>query len=79
VRFLVAVPNRKSVKTESTVYNAALTSRDREIVNHDVASLVDKVQSGDLDPEDVLLAYSKKALGAHRKTNCLTEVMICKA
>jgi len=57
-------------------YHAALTSRDR---NHDVASLVDKVQSGDLDPEDVLLAYSKKALGAHRKTNCLTEVMICKA
>lgn len=45
---------------------------------HDVASLVGKVQSGDLDTEDVLLAYSKKALDAHRKANCLTEVMISK-
>ena len=60
-------------------YHAALTSRDREIINCDVASLVGKVQSGDLDPEDVLLSYSKKALDAHRKTNCLTEVMISKA
>ena len=60
-------------------YHAPLTSRDREIVNHNVASLVGKVQSGELDPEGVLLAYSKKALDAHRKTNCLTEVMICKA
>lgn len=41
--------------------------------------MVGKVKSGDLDPEDVLLAYSKKALDAHRKTNCLTEVMISKA
>lgn len=44
-----------------------------------MASLVAKVQSGNLDPEDVLLAYSKKALDAHRKTNCLTEVMISEA
>ena len=41
--------------------------------------MVAKVQSGDLDPEDVLLAYSKMALDAHQKTNCLTEVMIQKA
>jgi len=41
--------------------------------------LVSNVQSGVLNPEDVLLAYSKKALDAHRKTNCLTEVMISKA
>jgi hypothetical protein len=55
------------------------TSRDREIVSHDVASLVGKVQSGDLDPEKALLAYRKKALDAHWKTNFLTEVMISKA
>ena len=60
-------------------YHAALTPRDKEIVSHGVASLVAKVQSGDLDPEDILLAYSKKALDAHRKTNCLTEVMISEA
>jgi Asp-tRNA(Asn)/Glu-tRNA(Gln) amidotransferase A subunit family amidase len=60
-------------------YHAALTPRDQEIVSHGVASLVAKVQSGDIDPEDVLLAYSKKALDAYRKTNCLTEVMISEA
>jgi Asp-tRNA(Asn)/Glu-tRNA(Gln) amidotransferase A subunit family amidase len=41
--------------------------------------LVAKVKSGDVDPEGVLLAYSKRALKAHSKTNCLTEVMISKA
>jgi Asp-tRNA(Asn)/Glu-tRNA(Gln) amidotransferase A subunit family amidase len=40
---------------------------------------VAKVQSGDVDPEDILLAYSKKVLYAHKKTNCLTEVMISEA
>ena len=60
-------------------YHATLTPRDHEIVSHDVASIVAKVQSGDLNPEDVLLVYSKKALDAHRKTNCLTEVMISEA
>jgi Asp-tRNA(Asn)/Glu-tRNA(Gln) amidotransferase A subunit family amidase len=41
--------------------------------------LVAKVQSGQVDPEDILLAYSKKALDAHKKTGCLTEVMMAKA
>ena len=44
-----------------------------------MALLVANVQRGDINPEEVLLAYSKKALGAHRKTNCLTEVMISEA
>jgi Asp-tRNA(Asn)/Glu-tRNA(Gln) amidotransferase A subunit family amidase len=44
-----------------------------------VALLVVNVQRGDVDPEEVLLAYSKKALDAHGKTNCLTEVMISEA
>jgi Asp-tRNA(Asn)/Glu-tRNA(Gln) amidotransferase A subunit family amidase len=34
------------------------------------------VNAGKLDPKDVLLAYGKKALDAHKETNCLTEVMI---
>ena len=44
-----------------------------------MALLVANVQCGDVDPEEILLAYSKKALDAHRETNCLTEVMISKA
>ncbi|KAF8268354.1 amidase signature enzyme [Lactarius quietus] len=48
-------------------YHSAITPRDQEIINQDVTLL------------EILLAYSKKALDAHRKTNCLTEVMISEA
>ncbi|KAH9174785.1 amidase signature enzyme [Lactarius sanguifluus] len=57
----------------SLKYHSAITLRDQEIINQDVALLVANVRRGDVDPEEVLLAYSKKALDAHRKTNCLTE------
>ncbi|KAI0305276.1 amidase signature enzyme [Multifurca ochricompacta] len=60
-------------------YHTAITQKDRDIINQDVVSLVAKVQSGHVNPEEVLLAYSKKALHAHRATNCLTEIMISKA
>ncbi|KAH9962257.1 amidase signature enzyme [Russula dissimulans] len=72
---LVTAPSRRNAKIKLPAYrmNIALTPSDKEIVGHDVASLVAKVQNGVLDPEDVLLAYSNKALDAHRKTNCLTE------
>lgn len=60
-------------------YHSAITPRDQEIISQDVALLVANVQRGDIDPEEILLAYSKMALDAHRKTNCLTEVMISEA
>ncbi|KAI0264592.1 amidase signature enzyme [Gloeopeniophorella convolvens] len=60
-------------------YQAALTPRDSDILDKDVASLVADIQQRLVDPEHVLLAYSKKALQAHKETNCLTEVMISEA
>jgi len=60
-------------------YHSAITPRDQEIISQGVAFLVANVQRGNVNPEEVLLAYSKKALNAHRKTNCLTEVMISEA
>ena len=60
-------------------YHSAITPRDQEIISQDVDLLVANVQRGDVDPEEVLLVYSKKALDAHRQTNCLTEVMISEA
>jgi Asp-tRNA(Asn)/Glu-tRNA(Gln) amidotransferase A subunit family amidase len=60
-------------------YHSAITPRDQEIISQGVALLVANVQRGNINPEEVLLAYSKKALGAHKKTNCLTEVMISEA
>lgn len=38
--------------------------------------MVSQVQNGQQNPVDILTAYGKKALQAHKKTNCLTEVMI---
>ncbi|KAI9458948.1 amidase signature enzyme [Lactarius psammicola] len=60
-------------------YHSPITPQDQEILSQDVALLVANVQRGDVDPEEVLLVYSKKALDAHGKTNCLTEVMISEA
>ncbi|KAH9059607.1 amidase signature enzyme [Lactarius vividus] len=63
----------------SPKYHSAITPRDQDIISQDVALLVANVRRGDVDPEEALLAYSKKAFDAHRKTNCLTEVMISEA
>jgi Asp-tRNA(Asn)/Glu-tRNA(Gln) amidotransferase A subunit family amidase len=41
--------------------------------------VVENVQSGDLEAAQVLLAYSRMALRAHRVTNCLAEIMIADA
>ncbi|TCD62724.1 hypothetical protein EIP91_006522 [Steccherinum ochraceum] len=57
-------------------YHTAVTSSELSILNQSIANTVRQVHSGTLDPSDVLLAYSKKALKAHAATNCLTEVMI---
>lgn len=40
---------------------------------------MDRVQRGEWDPRDVLRAYGRKALEAHKETNCLSEVLIGRA
>ncbi|KAA1473079.1 amidase signature enzyme [Dentipellis sp. KUC8613] len=62
-----------------TSYQIPITTRDQDILGQFASEIVQKVQSGALDPQDVLLAYGKKALKAHEETNCLTEVMISEA
>jgi Asp-tRNA(Asn)/Glu-tRNA(Gln) amidotransferase A subunit family amidase len=44
-----------------------------------LSSLVEKVQSNEIQPGYVLIAYGKAAIKAHRDTNCLTEIMIDEA
>lgn len=44
-----------------------------------ISTLVSQVRDGQKDPVDILTAYGKKALEAHRETNCLTEIMISAA
>ncbi|KIJ42425.1 hypothetical protein M422DRAFT_208930 [Sphaerobolus stellatus SS14] len=61
------------------VYHQATTAADITILSTSVAELVKKVQSSVWDPVDILRSYGKKAIQAHKVTNCLTEVLISDA
>lgn len=52
---------------------------DSKLLNKSVAEVVAEVQSGQLDPVDVLSSYSRKAVQAHFATNCLTEILAVSA
>lgn len=60
-------------------YRGPFTPLDREIVDRPIEELVEDVQKGVLEPSTLLTTYSKVALKAHEKTNCVTEVMISEA
>ena len=63
----------------SPLYTAPLSGTEKGILAQTVAEPVGKVQTGALDPVDVVRAFGKKALKAHEVTNCLTEVLLPEA
>ena len=67
------------IKALPPEFHQDISDKDASILNQPAASTISNVQSGNIDPDHVLLAYSKKALQAHAETNCLTEVMISRA
>jgi Asp-tRNA(Asn)/Glu-tRNA(Gln) amidotransferase A subunit family amidase len=56
-----------------------LSPEDITILNKPVARIAAEVQSGQLDPLDVLSTYTRKAIRAHVATNCLTEILTSSA
>ncbi|KAH9924161.1 amidase signature enzyme [Fomitopsis serialis] len=70
---------RDRIQSLSPVYQAPLTSIEKNILSKPVADIVSSVQSGSLKPSDILRAYGKAALKAHAATNCLTEICIPEA
>ncbi|KAI1809529.1 amidase [Poronia punctata] len=60
-------------------YHGPFVPLDREIVDKPIEELVEGVHNGSIQPSDLLATYSKVALKAHEKTNCVTEVMIPEA
>ncbi|OSX63279.1 hypothetical protein POSPLADRAFT_1055337 [Postia placenta MAD-698-R-SB12] len=70
---------RTRIESLPPAYHEPLSSADKVILTKPIAEVVSGVQSGALSPNDVLLAYGKKALRAHAATNCLTEIMISDA
>ncbi|KAG5717680.1 Acetamidase [Termitomyces sp. T112] len=60
-------------------YKEPIRPKDAIILGQSIVSLVKGVQSGEMEPSDILAAYGKQALRAHARTNCLTEIMILSA
>lgn len=53
-----------------------MSEADIGILNKPIAQIVREVQSAQLNPEDVLSTYFRKALRIHHATNCLTEILV---
>ncbi|KAI0795466.1 amidase signature enzyme [Abortiporus biennis] len=60
-------------------FQQPLEATEKEILSWPVDKTAAFVRDGTIDAVDVLTAYSKKALRAHRATNCLTEILIPQA
>ncbi|KAJ6476924.1 amidase signature domain-containing protein [Mycena sanguinolenta] len=57
------------------VYSAPLSVEEEKIHALPLAQLVQECRTGTVAPADVLFAYGKKTLAAHRLTNCITDFM----
>ncbi|KAF9543227.1 amidase signature enzyme [Agrocybe pediades] len=60
-------------------YTAPLSPTEQSIHALPLSQLVTQCQTGKLAPSAIMLAYAKKALQAHEKTNCLSDVMFDEA
>ncbi|TKX23367.1 amidase-like protein 7 [Elsinoe australis] len=60
-------------------YHAPFSPHELNILHAPIDKLVQDVQTNITSPLDILRSYSKAAIRAHEKTNCVTEVMISSA
>lgn len=60
-------------------YHASISPEDREILDKSIETLAQDVHKQVLKPIDILRTYGKVAIRAHKKTNCLTEIMLPEA
>ncbi|KAF8193269.1 amidase signature domain-containing protein [Mycena galopus ATCC 62051] len=60
-------------------YSAPLSAEEEKIHALSLARLVQECRTGTVAPADVLSAYGKKTLAAHRMTNCITDFMFDEA
>ncbi|KAJ7362226.1 amidase signature domain-containing protein [Mycena albidolilacea] len=61
------------------VYSSPLSDEEEAIHALSLARLVQECRAGTIAPADVLSAYGKKTLAAHRLTNCITDFMFDEA
>ena len=70
---------QERIKALAPIFHEPISAKDQHVMGQPISALVSEVQNGQRDPVDILTAYGKKALQAHKETNCLTEVMIASA
>ncbi|KAF8455851.1 amidase signature domain-containing protein [Terfezia claveryi] len=67
---------QQAIASLSSRYHDPLSAHQVFILNTALPLLIPNIKSHEISPYDVLTAYAKRALQAHAKTNCLTEIMI---
>ncbi|KAJ4364094.1 hypothetical protein N0V83_009549 [Neocucurbitaria cava] len=67
------------IATLPTQYLYPLSPQERTILGRPIQELVQDVQKQITSPVDILRAYSKVAIKAQEKTNCLTEILFPEA
>ncbi|KAF2737642.1 amidase signature enzyme [Polyplosphaeria fusca] len=60
-------------------YQYPLSSQERSILSRPVQDLVQDVHKQITSPVDILRTYAKVAVEAHKKTNCVTEILFPEA
>ncbi|KAF3939802.1 Acetamidase [Dactylella cylindrospora] len=69
----------KRIASLPSDYSTPINGEERTILSTPIGVLAANIRAKEWNPLDVLHAYGKKALLAHEKTNCLTEIMIADA
>ncbi|KAJ6614756.1 amidase signature domain-containing protein [Mycena sp. CBHHK59/15] len=67
------------IEALAAAYSAPLSDEEQKIHALPLVRLVSECKAGAVAPRDVLYAYGKKTLSAHRLTNCITDFMFDEA
>ena len=66
---------QSSIDSLPLVYSTPLSFSEEKIHALSISQLVSQCRSGVTSPAAIMLAFAKKSLGAHKSTNCLSEIM----
>lgn len=57
------------------MYHDPLSLSEQKIHGLSLSQIVSQCKSGQLAPPEIMLAFAKKTLLAHKSTNCVTDIM----
>ncbi|KAH8172511.1 amidase domain-containing protein [Sarocladium implicatum] len=66
---------KAAIESFETLHLAGKAINEERICQLDHSDLSKRLSKGDVSAEEVVLAYIKKAIDVHKKTNCLTEIL----